>query len=1576
MSAIAGSSSGSSSNTGEQDRAARLERWVSRLQNLPSIALPTDYPRPANASAHVSALLSSHLSARARAALVKLALHDAADLGDLDAADDEDEDTQEQGGSGAPTPFNLLLAAFAVLLHRYTGDTDLVIGSTSPRSGQPIIIRVPIEPGDSFWQLVRRVQAVEAEAEDDYVPYEQVAQRIEAARAEAAGDNALSAPIFRVRFFEENNPSAKSFMKSTSLTTDLTFFVTRAGVHLDNDAASGGDYLDSASASGTAPGTPKPSDAHFPLSASQSSLRSSLIPDLTLHLAYNALLFSAPRMQTLLSQLSHLVLAAAANPAASVGTLPLRTAAENTVLPDPKKDLDWCGFRGSITSIFERNAAAHPERRCLVESLSGDPNALSLPAPASITREVTYGQLDRASNVLAHHLLKNGIEREDVVTVYAHRGVDLVVAILGTLKAGATFSVIDPAYPPSRQNIYLQVAKPRGLVVLAKAGILHPSVRKCIETELEIKAEVPALELLHDGSLRGGKDPNGGDVLDGTQSLAGQSTNMLLGPDSVGTLSFTSGSTGIPKGVRGRHFSLTHFFPWMGERFGLGAHERFTMLSGIAHDPIQRDIFTPLFFGAELHIPTAEDIGTPGRLAEWMAASQATVTHLTPAMGQLLSAQATARIENLRNAFFVGDILTKRDCTRLQALAPNVNIINMYGTTETQRAVSYFEIPSVSRNSTFLQTQKDIMPAGQGMQNVQLLVVNRQERTAVCGVGEVGEIYVRSGGLAEGYLGKPEVSAEKFVPNFLAPNLQIEDTLKGKPEGDARLWKGVRDRMYRTGDLGRYLPDGTVECTGRADDQVKIRGFRIELGEIDTHLSQHPHVRENVTLVRRDKDEEKVLVSYFVPGPGATDLEEVSSGGEGRADGPPTAPATLARGMRRHRRLIKDLRDYLKKKLPAYSVPTLFVPLSKMPLNPNGKIDKPALPFPDTAVATASAAGGDASSGGKAGAGGSGASAAAGGAPQLTPTQQSIAEVWETLLPNAARPIPTDESFFDLGGHSILATRLVFEMRKRFVVNVPLGVVFEAPTIAALAREVERLRHADLNLGDGAGPAAGDGNAAAGGAAATSASSGAGAAESLDENYAADVEVLARELPTSYSASQQPAGASGLTVLLTGATGFLGAFVLRDLLALRTKQVAKVFVHVRARDQATGLARLREGGAARQAWDEVWVEQGKVEVVIGDLAAKERLGVSETEWSRLAKEVDVIIHNGALVHWVYPYSKLRAANVESTLACIQLATIGKPKAFTFVSSTSALDTEHYVRLSDSLNQRAASSGAGDKPLVGVPEADDLEGSRTGLGSGYGQSKWVAEKLTMLAGARGLRASIVRPGYVVGDSRTAVTNTDDFLWRMVKGCQQLGLIPDMNNTINMVPVDHVARITSLAALATASGPAPAPAPATGATVYHVTAHPAIRFNDMLLALAKYGWKVSQTEYVQWRAQLERHVLESSGGGSGSEEANALFPLLHFVLDDLPTSTKSPELDDRNAAALLEAAGEGASGGVTVMGVDGPLLAKTLAWLVAARFLDAPTIGVGQEASERRVGQVVALPALDNGVVKAIGRGSAN
>ncbi|GAA5964095.1 hypothetical protein JCM3765_000901 [Sporobolomyces pararoseus] len=1440
----------------------------------------------------VEARETRSLDAKTGASLLRLSLFDEDEGESSDSEEEEEEHSKgiegrlgkenKRSGKQRPTAFHLLLSAFAVLLHRYTGDTDLIIATSSPSSPAPLLLRIKLDPSDSFWSLVKRVQFVEAEAEEHKVSYDDLVSAL--GHDQEAGGPAPP-PLFRVRFFDSTDAHDTSFLESTSLTSDLTIFVSTTP-------------STESSSNGTSPSTP--TGASTP-----SSLRTSFAftpPRISLTISYNSLVFSQPRIALTIDQLVHFLHHAASHPQDPIGSISLLSSKQRKQLPDPRADLEWTGFRGAITDIFSSNARSFPDRTCIVESLS--PEELG---GKNGERTFTYRQIDEASNVLARYLVNRGVQREEVVTVYSTRGVDLVVAVMGVLKAGATFSVIDPAYPPARQTVYLQVAQPRALVILAAAGSLLPAVRQYVTEKLSIRVEVPALQLTTSGTLLGSSPtPSDSDIFAPVLASASQPLNIPLGPDSVGTLSFTSGSTGIPKGVRGRHFSLTHFFPWMKERFGLSDQSRFTMLSGIAHDPIQRDIFTPLFLGASLYIPTAEDIGTPGRLAEWMSDNAVTVTHLTPAMGQLLSAQATRPIPSLLNAFFVGDILTKRDCTRLQQLARNCRIINMFGTTETQRAVSYFPIPPLSEDPTFLKTRKDIMPAGEGMINVQLLVVNRNDKNQLCAVGEVGEIYVRSGGLAEGYLQLPEATAEKFVQNWFGVGVDRQDTIASSDEPWKEWWHGVRDRMYRTGDLGRYNPDGTVECTGRADDQIKIRGFRIELGEIDTHLSRHPAVRENVTLVRRDKYEEKVLVAYFVPLVGSKELEGLVSGDDEEQTeervGGKVSHNEIAKGLRRYRKLIKSIREYLKTKLPSYSVPSVIVPLARMPLNPNGKIDKPALPFPDTVAAAAASAGNSSSST---------------SSEKLTPTERTIHDIWLQLLPSPPSEIPLDESFFDLGGHSILATRLIFELRKTLAVGAPLGLVFDFPTIRSLAKELDSLRDSDLGL-------AGDKE------------KGNNAAANPDNEYSEDADKLVETLPPSY---EKPAPSeSPKTVFLTGATGFLGAFILRDLLDVsrRGKQVSKVICHVRASNLEKGMSRLRESGEGRAAWDEEWVKSGRLEVVTGDLA-EEKLGMGEEVWERLAKEVDVIVHNGAIVHWVYPYNKLRSANVLATLAVIELASITRPKALSFVSSTAAIEKAHYVRLADSIVQQGG---------LGVSESDSLDAGKVGLKGGYGQSKWVSERLILEAGRRGLAGSIIRPAYIVGDSTSATTNTDDFLWRLVKGCIQLGHIPDIENTINMVPVDHVARITACAAVQPSEEPL---------KVHHVTARPAPRFNRFLQALNLYGYNVEKTEYLPWRTLLEQHVLRT--------QDNALFPLLHFVLDDLPTSTKAAELDDTNTVQLLRSAGQSET--VTV---DDEQMGRYLAWLIAADFLEKPPRS-GEQG-------VRSLPTMDLGDgVRAIGRSSA-
>jgi len=394
--------------------------------------------------------------------------------------------------------------------------------------------------GDVLAEIIKK----EKEADADAVSLEQLVDHIK-----------LEGPLFRVRFAEETGDA--DVARLTSLTTDMALSVSSSGSGLQ------------------------------------------------LKLAYNQMLFSQRRIELLLESLCQLVLSAAGAPTSAMSVLPLRAldSASQAVLPDPKSDLDWCGFKGAITDIFSANARAHPDKPCVVQSSSSTSLIQDLAASIATVTSLggsasgasqnrttyTYKQIDEASNVLGHALKKAGLQRGEVVMVYAARSVELLCCVMGVLKAGGVFSVIDPAYPPNRQTVYLDVSKPRALLIISSAGVLHPAVSEYIETKLDLRLQIPAISLDESGVIRGSPTSSSTDILDEYRSFASTPVGVVLGPDSHATLSFTSGSTGIPKGVKGRHYSLTHFFPWMSERFGLSKGERFTMLSGIAHDPIQRD---------------------------------------------------------------------------------------------------------------------------------------------------------------------------------------------------------------------------------------------------------------------------------------------------------------------------------------------------------------------------------------------------------------------------------------------------------------------------------------------------------------------------------------------------------------------------------------------------------------------------------------------------------------------------------------------------------------------------------------------------------------------------------------------------------------------------------------------------------------------------------------------------------------------------------------------------------------------------------------------------------------------------
>ncbi|HEU4884627.1 MAG TPA: amino acid adenylation domain-containing protein, partial [Longimicrobium sp.] len=849
---------------------AQLGYWRRKLAGAPPLLeLPTDRPRPA-VQTYAGAAESVMIGGEDAAAVLAL------------------------GRREGSTLFMVLLAAMDVVFGRLAGQDDVVIGT--PIAGRTraetegmiglflnsLALRTDLSGEPTFRELLRRVRetTLEAYAHQD-LPFERILE-------ELAPERSLShSPLFQVMLnlsnFEEGDVSLPGLQVQA---------IGGAG-----DVASKFDM----------------------------TLYAGEGPDgIVMHLVYNTALFDAPRVRSMLEQMTGVLRQAADDANRPIHAYSLLTGDAAAVLPDPVAALS-AEWRGSVPAIFARHAARTPD-------------ALAVEDPSE---RWTYAELDRESSRVAQRLVADGVRPGDVIAILGHRSAPIVRALLATMKAGGAFLILDPAYPPSRLAEYVRIARPTGFLPLEAAGevpteladALRESVVSTIPLAIRGSEFVDKIEIVDkaaksadthqpppavSGEVASLSEPEGADsaasrsasnpavhqpppgFFGGGASLgerrgrgasdepgfADQEANFTpveLGPDSLAYLSFTSGTTGKPKAVMGRHGSLTHFTPWLAERFELGASDRFSLLSGLAHDPLHRDVFTPLQLGAAVVAPDPDEVGTPGYLAEWVRDAGITVLHLTPAMGQLLvdvpgGLADEHTVDSLRRAFFVGDVLTRTDVGRMHRLAPNLQVINYYGSTETQRAVAHFVVPR-----DLAQLAKETIPVGVGIPDVQVLIRNAAgERT---GVGEVGEIWMRSPHIALGYLGDPELSASRFIAN---------------------PWTGdAADPTYRTGDLGRYRPDGVAEIAGRADQQVKIRGFRIEPGEIEAALRMHASVRDTVVVPRGEGDAKR-LVAYVV------------------ADGEP-APG--------------ELREWLRASVPEYMVPAAWVFLPALPVTPNGKVD-------------------------------------------------------------------------------------------------------------------------------------------------------------------------------------------------------------------------------------------------------------------------------------------------------------------------------------------------------------------------------------------------------------------------------------------------------------------------------------------------------------------------------------------------------------------------------------------------------------------------------------------------------------
>jgi amino acid adenylation domain-containing protein len=578
-----------------------------------------------------------------------------------------------------------------------------------------------------------------------------------------------------------------------------------------------------------------------------------------LHFLYNADLFEASRVAEMLRQYNSILEQVVEVPTRPVWSLSLVTPETKPILPDP------------TSAIAAEDVVAVHERFSEIAERFSRKVALS-----DAQESWTYGELDEWSNKLAHHLRSAGIGSGDAVAIYASRSAALMCAVLSVLKAGAAFVILDPAYPAQHVEACLRAAR-------AKAWIQPSSVKTPIALA-EALSELPSLISVELPSR------SAHDSCSWLKNSPSAPPTSSTDPDSVAYIAFTSGSTGRPKGIVGTHRPLAHFMRWHTETFSLTHSDRFSMLSGVSHDPALRDIFAPLWVGASLHIPGDEQ--RQAQLARWLHQEQITVSHITPPIAELLSegnvGKGTTALPSLHHVFFGGDALLPRHIATVRELAPSAVCVNFYGATETPQAMGSYIVPAD-------YDQEQGLPIGKGIDGVQLLVLNRAGELA--GVGELGEIHVRTPYLAKGYL-ENEGGVERFIPNHFT--------------------NSAGDRLFRTGDLGRYRMDGTVVCLGRADDQVKIPGFRIELAHVQARLKTHPAIKQCAVVLREDSPGEKRLIAYFVP--------NQNNGDDALS-----------------------LREHVAATLPDYMVPSAFVALPQLPLTPNGKIDRRALPVPQIA---------------------------------------------------------------------------------------------------------------------------------------------------------------------------------------------------------------------------------------------------------------------------------------------------------------------------------------------------------------------------------------------------------------------------------------------------------------------------------------------------------------------------------------------------------------------------------------------------------------------------------------------------
>ncbi len=722
------------------------------------------------------------------------------------------------------TLFMTLLAAFQALLARYSGQADIAVGTPIAGRVRPeledligffvntLVLRTDLSNAPSFAEAVDRVRTVclQAYAHQD-LPFEALVERLQPQR------DLSRTPLFQIMFALQNLPSTSINLP------DLT---------LEPIAA-------------------ESATAQFDLSMTLVETSSGLQGQVE----YRADLFTAETIARMVRHFQTLLAAIVAEPHQRIDRLPLLTATERQ-------------------QVLERGAKPFPVTTDLLVSDLIAAQVVQRPEQIAVQwqdQRLTYQELDRQANQLAHHLQTLGVGPDTIVGVCVERSPRMVVALLAVLKAGGAYLPLDPAYPQERLHFMLHDA--RAAVLLTEAAFLDPASTQLADSAATIVC-------LDRDADRISRQPE-------------RTPHTCAQPDHLMYVIYTSGSTGTPKGVMIAHRSLVNYIQVVREHYTVEPTDRVLQFASISFDASVEELFVPLVNGATLVLRSEEMLASPAAFAAACDQQRITVLSLPTAFWHVLveaSANGSFVLPTSIRLIIMGG--EQAALTRLRQWqtqhGTRTRLVNLYGPTETTIAATADVVPP-----TIPDTQPETT-IGTTLANVQTYVLDQELQPVPDGVA--GELYLGGAGLARGYLYRPEVTAERFVP----------DPFAGHPGA----------RLYRTGDRVRVWQDGRLLFLGRVDQQIKLRGYRIELGEIEAVLRGHPAVQEAVVVLREDHPGDQRLVAYVVPA-AATSPDH------------------------------QQLQHFLSTRLPAYMLPTAFVALDTLPLTPSDKVDRNALPTPD-----------------------------------------------------------------------------------------------------------------------------------------------------------------------------------------------------------------------------------------------------------------------------------------------------------------------------------------------------------------------------------------------------------------------------------------------------------------------------------------------------------------------------------------------------------------------------------------------------------------------------------------------------